>query len=352
LLSVENITQKKKYGMSVQHKSMRSKSEQIEMALSIMGKRGKSAMEKAKLEILSLPHDGGVVSSALRYYAKVTLPDVLPLFPTLISIACEASGRKNEKMEAISAAMVHITAAGDIHDDLIDRSKNKYSKKTVFGEFGRGTALLAGDALLVQGLTLFHRECEALTERQRQAIKNVLPEAFFEISKGEADEMRLMAKAAITPREYFEVIRSKGAVAEMMCRIGGILGNADEETLESLSNFGRTIGILSTIKDEFEDILDTAELQNRILNECPPLPMLYALQDQQIRNKVKTLIGNSKFAKKDAKKISKMILNSEKVQELTKEMHQMAKKELNRFLIQPSKAKTDAKLLLEVMSEH
>ncbi len=308
-------------------------------------------MEKAQKEILKLQYDGGVVSSALRYYANVTLPDVLPLFPALISIACEASGRKNEKTEAISAAMVHITAAGDIHDDLIDKSKNKYSKKTVFGEFGRGTALLAGDALLVQGLTLFHRECEALTERQRQAIKTVLPEAFFEISKAEADEIRLMVKSAITPREYFEVIKLKGAVAEMMCRIGGILGDADEETLESLSNYGRTVGILSTIKDEFEDTRDTVELQNRILNECPPLPMVYALQDPQICNKVKTLIRNSKLTKKDVEKISKIILNSEKVQELTKEMHQMAKKELKRFLIQRSKAKTDAKLLLAVMSE-
>jgi len=330
---------------------MRSKSNQTETALRIIDKRGRGAMEKAMKEILSLQYDGGVVSSALKYYANVTLPDVLPLFPALVSIACEASGGKNEKMEAISAAMVHITSAGDIHDDLIDKSKTKYSKKTVFGEFGSGTALLVGDALLVQGLTLLHNECEYLTERQRKAIITLLPEAFFEISKAEADEIRLMAKAAITPREYFEVIRLKGSIAEMMCRIGGILGDADEETLESLSNYGRTIGILSTIKDEFEDIRDTSELQNRLLNECPPLPLLYALQNPQIRKKVKTPIKNSKLTKKEIKKISKMILNSEEIQELTKEMHQIAKEELNRFLIQHCKAKNDAKLLLMVMSE-
>jgi geranylgeranyl pyrophosphate synthase len=321
------------------------------MALSIMDKRGGSVMEKTRQAILALQYDGGVVSSALRYYANVTLPGVLPLFPALISIACEAVGGKNEKIEAISVAMMLITAAGDIHDDLIDESKTKYSKKTVFGEFGSGITLLAGDTLLVQGLTLLHSECESLTERQRQSITTLIPEAFFEISKAEADEIRLMAKTAITPREYFEVIRLKGAVAETMCRIGGILGETDEEILESLSNYGRTIGILSTIKDEFGDIRDTLELQHRILNECPPLPMLYALQDPQIRSKVKTLIKNSNLTKKDAKKIAKMILDSEKVQELTKEIHQLAKKELDRFLIKRSKAKTDAELLLRVMLE-
>ena len=123
---------------------MHSKSERIEMALRVIDKRGRSAMERARQEILASQYDGGVVSSALRYYASVTLPSVLPLFPALISIACEAVGGKTEKIEAISAAMVLITSAGDIHDDLIDKSTTKYSKKTVFGEFGSGITLLAG----------------------------------------------------------------------------------------------------------------------------------------------------------------------------------------------------------------
>jgi geranylgeranyl pyrophosphate synthase len=330
---------------------MNSESELMETVKGIVEKRGKAAIEKARQEIFDSQYDDGAVSSALRYYARVTLPGVFPLFPALISIACEAVGGKTEKIEAISAAMMLITVAGDIHDDLIDKSTTKYSKKTVLGEFGSGIALLAGDALLVQGLTLLHGECESLTERQRQAILSLIPEAFFEISKAEAEEIRLMTKTTITPKEYFEVIRLKGAVAEAMCRIGGILGNADEETLESLSNYGRTIGILSTIKDEFGDIRDTSEFQHRLLNECPPLPMLYALQDPQIRSKVKSLIENSNLTKKDAKKIAKMILDSEGVQELAKEMSQLAKTELNRLLIQRSIAKNDAEPLLTIMAE-
>jgi geranylgeranyl pyrophosphate synthase len=329
---------------------MHPKSERIEMALRVIDKRGRSAMERARQEILASQYDGGVVSSAIRYYASVTLPGVLPLFPALISIACEAVGGKTEKIEAISAAMALITSAGDIHDDLIDKSTTKYSKKTVFGEFGSGITLLAGDALLVQGLTLLHGECESLTEKQRQAISSLIPEAFFEISKAEAEEIQLMTKTVITPREYFDVIRLKGTVAEAMCRIGGILGNADEKTLESLGNYGRTIGILSTIKDEFGDICDTLELQHRLLNECPPLPMLYALQNPQIRSKVESLIENSNLTKKDAKKITKVILDSEEVRKLTKEMSQLAKNELNSFLIQRSIVKTDAKLLLTIMA--
>ncbi len=329
---------------------MHSKSERIEMALRVIDKRGRSAMERARQEILASQYDGGVVSSAVKYYASVTLPGVLPLFPALISIACEAVGGKTEKIEAISTAMVLITSAGDIHDDLIDKSTTKYSKKTVFGEFGSGITLLAGDALLVQGLTLLHSECESLKEKQRQAISSLIPEAFFEISKAEAEEIQLMTKTVITPREYFDVIRLKGTVAEAMCRIGGILGNADEKTLESLGNYGRTIGILSTIKDEFGDICDTLELQHRLLNECPPLPMLYALQNPQIRSKVESLIENSNLTKKDAKKIAKVILDSEEVRKLTKEMSQLAKNELNNFLIQRSIVKTDAKLLLTIMA--
>lgn len=330
---------------------MHSNLNQTEMALSIMDKRGRGSIEKARQEILSLRYNVGVVSSALRYYANVSFLGVLPLFPTLVSIACEASGGKNEKSEAISAAMMLITAAGDIHDDVIDKSETKHSKKTVFGKFGSGIALLAGDAVLVQGLTALYRECQSLSERQSKAITTLIPKTFFEISKGEADEIRLMAKKAIATREYFEVIRLKGVVAETMCRIGGILGGADEETLEILSNYGRTIGILSTIKDEFGDIQDTSELQHRLLNECPPLPMLYAFQDMQIQSKIKALIKNSKLTRNNARKIAKIILCSEKVQALTEEVTQIANKELKRFLVKESLAKTDAELLLRVMIE-
>ena len=135
-------------------------------AVEMVERRGRAAMEKAKQEILNTAYDNGVIASALKYYANVNLPLVMPIFPALMSIAYDVAKQdKTPKvdLESVAAAMVLIAFSADIHDDIIDQSDVKYAKKTVCGKFGPGIALLAGDALLIQGSTLLHQACESLT---------------------------------------------------------------------------------------------------------------------------------------------------------------------------------------------
>src|SRR3990170_8964373 len=115
----------------------------VELIKNIIKKRGNPAIEIAAKEILRSPYKGGIVSAATKYFVEVTLRGFLPVFPALISLSCEAVGGKTEKTASIGAAMSLIAGAADIHDDIIDQSETKYSKKTVFGRFGRDIALLA-----------------------------------------------------------------------------------------------------------------------------------------------------------------------------------------------------------------
>jgi geranylgeranyl pyrophosphate synthase len=300
--------------------NMNSESELMEKVKGIVEKRGKAAIEKAKEEILGSEYKGGIVSSALKYFARVTLSGGLPVFPALISLSCEAVGGKTEKVASIGAATTLIAGAADIHDDIIDQTSVKYSKKTVYGKFGMEVALLAGDALLMQGTTLLQKECESLSIEQKQAILFLIPNALFEISNAEAMETRLRKKFDIKPQEYFKVIRLKAVVPEVLCRIGAILGNADDKSVQALGHYGRTFGIVSIVRDEFIDLMEYPELQSRIKNECLPLPLLYALQNPKILDEIKPFIESPSLAKKDADKIVKITLNSEEVQKLKKNM--------------------------------
>ncbi len=83
-----------------------------------------------------------------------------------------------------------------------------------------------------------------------------------EIVKAEAIETSLWHKSNVSPKEYFEVIELKGGVAELHCRIGGIIGGGDEETIDALARYGRVIGILSTLKEEFVDMSSSVELES------------------------------------------------------------------------------------------
>ena len=324
---------------------MTSEPELTENFKGIIEKRGRGALEQAKHEILDSPYDGGVVSSALKYFAQVTLKDILPVFPALISLSCEAVGQKTEKTTSIGAALSLITGVADIHDDIIDKSAIKYSKQTVFGKFGSDIALLAGDALLMQGIMLLHRECESLPREQSRAILNLTHRALFEICNAEAKEIGLMKKLDTKPEEYFEVIRLKAVVPEVHCKIGGILGNTDEKTVQSLGNYGRTFGIVATVRDEFIDLLEYPELKNRLKNECLPLPIMYALRNSEIRGKIKPILESSIITKNNVNEIIKIVMSSEEIQELKNSL-KILTKEAHRKLAQIVKFKENNNLLM------
>jgi len=332
-----------------------NQSEVEDAAVEIIERRGRAAIERAKQEILNTQYDNGLIASALKYYAKVNLSLVMPIFPALMSISYEiANGEKMEKenIEYIGAAMVLIALSGDIHDDIIDQSTSKYSKKTVYGKFGGDIAILAGDALLIQGTTLLHNSCEAFTAKQRMAISSLVPKALFEIGKAEAMETRLRKKEVINPKEYFEIMRLKGIVGEIQCRIGGIIGSADEETLELIGRYGRTVGMLGTIKDEFNDVINYDEFEHRIKFECPPLPMVYAYQDTKVRLEIKSLINDPNSTRKNLRKIAKIVLTSEGTLELKRKMNSQINEEIKSNLFnKQNEVGKEASLLLEALSE-
>lgn len=321
-------------------------------AVAMIERRGRAAMERAKQEILNTTYDNGAIASALKYYAKVNLPLVMPIFPALMSIAYETANGKQgkEDIESVAAAMVLTAFSADIHDDIIDQSDIKYAKKTVCGKFGAGIALLAGDALLIQGNTMLYHACENFTPTQRKAISSLIPKALFEISTAEALEIKLSKKAVIDPDEYFEIMRLKGVVAEIQCRIGAIIGQADDVTVEALANYGRTVGLLGTIKDEFCDVLNPPELEHRLKFEIPPLPIVYAYQDEKVKAQVKALVEQQGYSKAAVKKIAGLVLGSEGAGKLKHKISEQISQELkNTVLTREKGAGDDASLLLRAL---
>jgi geranylgeranyl pyrophosphate synthase len=166
-----------------------------EIAIGIIEKRGNFALVEASQQILQSTYDDGVISEALKYYAKMIFPRVLPIFPALIDLSCEAVGGKTEEAKSVAVPMLLITASGDIHDDIIDKSTKKYGRKTVFGKYGHEITLLAGDVLLTQGLSLFQKSSEFLSAEQRANVLSLITEAMFELAAAEASEICLWKKS-------------------------------------------------------------------------------------------------------------------------------------------------------------
>ena len=320
--------------------------------MDMVEQRGRVVMDKVEQKLLTDSYDNGLIASALRHYAKFNLPLVLPLFPALMSLSYEVvKGNKEiSEIESVATAMVFIALSADVHDDIIDQSDVKYNKKTIYGKFGSEIALLAGDALLIQGHALLHQACEAFSLKQRQALSVLIPKALFELSAAEVLERQLSKKSVIAPEEYFEIMRLKGVFAELQCRIGGIIGQADNETLEAIASYGRIIGMLGTLQDEFSDVSNVSELKHRIAFECPPLPMVYAIQDEKVKSVLNELVEQLE-SRAVAKKFVKLVLDSDGVCKLRHKICEQVNQELDDWMCsRKNRVGSDATLLLKAFS--
>jgi geranylgeranyl pyrophosphate synthase len=332
---------------------MVSDTQLFESAKKIFEIRGREAFKRAETEILSNFTGDDVISEALRYFVQVTLHGALPVFPALISLSCEAVGGKTEKTTSIGAAIILIAGAADVHDDVIDRSLIKGSKRTVLGKFGKEVAILVGDALLIQGFILLQRECNLISKKQGEKILNLVAQASFEISNAEALETQLKGRLDLSPEEYFEIIKLKAAIPELNMKIGAILGSADSKTVETLGHFGRTYGILSTIAEEFMDVWEYQEFRNRLKNECPPLPFLYALQNPHVKTKVLALLKDTRRRRNNFEEITEIVLKSQQVRKLKEELSKLTQKEIRQLsFVVNDKIREELKLLLLASLEY
>ena len=295
-----------------------SSKKSMEKVKKLLEKRGRKAYEAAKEEILNEKFEYQPIHDALRYFIQELWHNFQ--HPALLSLTCESVGGKPENTTSIGAALVLLTGAADIHDDIIDQSETKGSKPTVFGKFGRDIALLVGDALLLKGSTLLNKACNDLPKKQGDHIINLVKKAFFEIGTAEAKETSFKGNWDLAPQEYLDIIKMKAAIADATARIGAIIGGGSLKEIEKFGEYGRTLGILATIRDDFVDTFEPDELKNRAENECLPLPVLYAFRDQKAKNKIIGVFRKGELGEDDAHEIVETIMETEEMQSLKKVM--------------------------------
>jgi geranylgeranyl pyrophosphate synthase len=290
----------------------------------ILTKRSAKAYKKAKKIILSEEIRCEIIREAMHYFMQ-EWHDVK--HPGLLAIACEAVDGNLDNVNDIGAALLLLLSSAHIHDDIIDQSKNKEGKLTLFGKFGGDIALLVGDAFLFEGLTLLHHYCEKLSEQKKKAIIDLTKSAFFEIGCGEATEAISRKKYDLSPKECLEYLKMRAAVAEAVMRIGAIIGNGNEKEIEILGHYGRTLGWLSAIREEFIDVFEPDELKNRYTHEILPLPILYGLQDKPKKEKIIGILRKKKITEEDAYTIAELVIDAEEIQKLKSNMQTLIKKE-------------------------
>jgi len=291
----------------------------MEQAVAILQRKGRVAVELAKRNMLGVRIGHAPLSNALSFFID-RWDDVL--HPALVSLACEVVGGKPEATVKVGAALVLLAGGADIHDDIIDDSVIKGSEQTVFGKFGKDLAILAGDALLLEGIYLLNEACEDLEVTKKKAVLDLVKQAFFEISGAEAAEAGMRGRIDMSKRQYLDIIRHKVAAGEAATRIGALIGDGTLGEAEILAEYGRAYGILVTIRDEFVDVFEQEELSNRAEKEILPLPIILTLADESKKIALLRLI-RGKITEEKIEEIVDIATSSAESALLVSEMRQM-----------------------------
>jgi geranylgeranyl diphosphate synthase type I len=283
---------------------------------------GIKAYEEALATISKERFEYAPVRKALLYFMKRCWRNCQ--HAALVALACEAVGGDPEETTKVGASLVLLTGAADIHDDIIDQSATKNRRLTVAGKYGKDMALLVGDALLMEGCTLLNDSCLVFPEDKARRIRTLVKNGFFELGCAEAEEAGLRGVWSTEPETLLAVMKRKAAIAETATCLGAMVGDGSLDEIEDFCRYGRALAMLVNIRDEFVDIFEPEELRNRIRNECLPLPMLYALRNKDLRDKLTSRLKGGNASIEELSRLAHSIISADEVQPLKDEVSKIS----------------------------
>ena len=289
----------------------------------IFKKRGTEALGIARKEVLHETIECKEANEALTYFMTRYWHDLAR--PALLSMVCEAVGGDPEITTPIGVPMILISGAISLHDDIIDQTRAKSGYPTVYGKFGKEMSLLVGDSLLFKGFSLLNTITERDVPQGRiHVIMGIIKDMFFELGDAEAMELLLRGRLDVLPKTYLQIVKKKAADVEAHTRIGAVLGGGSKEEIEAMGHFGRTLGMMIILRDDWIDLMDPEESRHRIKKESLPLPVLYGLQDPQVNSELRSILLHGSIGKREAKMILETISKSKATRQYHSLMHRLA----------------------------
>jgi len=194
-------------------------------------------------------------------------------------------------------------------DDIIDESPTRHNKPTAHTKYSVTTAILISDMLIFEIFEQLSRyaNTDLSTKRVAALIGNVA-KAAKEAAEGEFLEMQLSKKRDPSVEDYLKLARLKtGALFGAAAASGGIVGEAEQEVVADLYEYGRNLGVAFQMMDDVLDITGATEQTGKpmlmdLQNNAGNIVLIHALAhaDPQTRNEIRGLMARSEYGLADA----------------------------------------------------
>lgn len=182
----------------------------------------------------------------------------LRAFLTLEMAAAFGVARDRAMRAACAIECIH--AYSLVHDDLpsMDDDDTRRGRPTTHRQFDEATAILAGDALQTHAFALLADERTHENAFVRVQLVSALAKASGAGGMVGGQMIDIEAESADNPLTMPEITRLQrmktGALIEVSCLAGGILGRADAAHMRMIEGYGRDFGLVFQIVDDLLDI--------------------------------------------------------------------------------------------------
>jgi len=184
------------------------------------------------------------------------------LRPILCLTAAETCGGKIDNAMPLACALECIHTYSLVHDDLpsMDNDDFRRGRPTCHKVFGDGIAVLAGDALLTSAFEIVSRAKAPPRYNMSILLREVATAAGSEkLIAGQVADLEAEGRKS-TPKQVRYIHENKtAAILTCSVRLGAMSANANPKQLNSITKFGRALGLAFQIIDDILDVTQTSE---------------------------------------------------------------------------------------------
>jgi len=199
------------------------------------------------------------------------------LRPALLLLSARAAGYAGEAHFELAAVVEFIHTATLLHDDVVDESQLRRSRKTANAEFGNAAPILVGDFL-------YSRAFQMMVGVGSMRVMKVLADATNMIAEGEVMQLMNCRDPEVDQARYLEVVRRKTAkLFEAAARIGAVLAGLPAEEEDRFAAYGMRLGTAFQLIDDVLDYSGDVESIGKNLGDDlaegkPTLPLIRAIE--------------------------------------------------------------------------
>lgn len=177
------------------------------------------------------------------------------LRPALVILSARLFRWDPEPVTNLAAAVEMLHTATLIHDDTIDGATVRRGQRTLNATWSRSATILAGDYL-------FARAAALAADTSSTRVASIFAHTLMTICQGELRQMLSLFDWRGSRDDYYERIYAKTAsLFAAACEGGAVLAGAPEAGVDTLRDYGRSLGMAFQIVD---DILDFTGDEGRL----------------------------------------------------------------------------------------